>query len=239
MDDRRLERLLRSLHATEPSRRVLDRICGACAEATAAQGAGVSLIVDRQSEVLGSSDARAARVESLQGEFAEGPCFDAIAQLRPYYEPDLTSPGAMRRWPSFAPAAAADGVGAVFAFPLVTGGIALGALDVYATGAGPLDDEQVSDSLMFADLAALAVDNALGSSTIDGVSLVTEAAESWAYSSVVHNASGMISEQLQIGVDEALLRLRAFAFVTGRKVADLARLVLDRAVRIEPWTDDG
>jgi hypothetical protein len=95
--------------------------------------------------------------------------------------------------------------------------------------------EQVEDALVLAHLAALAVDQLDARSTIDGVDLSTEPAEAWAHPAVVHNATGMVSEQLQIDVREALLRLRAVAFVTERTVAEIARDVVKRELRIEPW----
>lgn len=50
---------------------------------------------------------------------------------------------------------------------------------------------------------------------------------------VVHQAAGMISVQLGVDVAEALLRLRAHAFATGRSMADLAAEVVERRVRFD------
>jgi GAF domain-containing protein len=104
-------------------------------------------------------------------------------------------------------------VGAVFAFPLLAGGIALGALDVYSRQRGELADADVDDALMLADLAALAIQYVDAPASIPGVDLDAETSAPWAHPAVVHNATGMVSEQLNIDVDEALLRLRALAFV--------------------------
>ncbi|HZX54480.1 MAG TPA: ANTAR domain-containing protein, partial [Ilumatobacteraceae bacterium] len=62
-------------------------------------------------------------------------------------------------------------------------------------------------------------------------------AEPWAHSAVVHNATGVVSEQLGIAVDEAFLRLRAVAFATDRPLADLARDVIARKIRVESWAE--
>jgi hypothetical protein len=48
----------------------------------------------------------------------------------------------------------------------------------------------------------------------------------------VHNAAGMISAQLGISVTEALIRLRAFAFGNDRLLADVARDVIARTLRL-------
>jgi hypothetical protein len=185
--------------------------------------------------MLVASDTTAERVEMLQISLAEGPCLEVMASFQPSLEPDLASPRAAGRWPSFARAALDEGIAATFAFPLITGGVAVGALDVYSKKRGDLAAPQVEDALVLADLAALAVDQLDVGSSIDGVDLSTEPAEAWAYPGVVHNATGMVSAQLQVDVHEALVRLRAVAFVTERNVADIARDVVSRTLRIDAW----
>jgi hypothetical protein len=48
----------------------------------------------------------------------------------------------------------------------------------------------------------------------------------------VHNAAGMVSVQEGIGVTEALIRLRAFAFGNDRLLADVADDVVARRLRL-------
>ena len=94
----------------------------------------------------------------------------------------------------------------MFAFPLIAGSEAFGALDLYCAEPRELRAGQFEDALLVADLAALAVNDE--TTEIPDVGLATEGTESWAYPGVVHQATGMISERLGIPVDEALLRLR-------------------------------
>jgi hypothetical protein len=89
--------------------------------------------------------------------------------------------------------------------------------------------------MLLADLATLAIQQFDTRTHIDGVELAAEASEAWVHSAVVHNASGMVSAQLDIDVDEALLRLRAVAFVIGRPLADVARDVVNRELRLQSW----
>jgi hypothetical protein len=51
---------------------------------------------------------------------------------------------------------------------------------------------------------------------------------------VVHQASGMVSVQLDISIAEALVRLRAYAFANGRPLTDVARDVVNRTLRFGP-----
>ncbi|HZB41687.1 MAG TPA: GAF and ANTAR domain-containing protein [Ilumatobacter sp.] len=235
MDQRRLERLLAALHDADESPSVLRRICVVGRDCASVAAAGLSATVDGRHAVVEASDPHAMDVETLQVTHREGPCLDAMASFRPLLEPDLASARARQRWPMFAPDALDHGVAAAFAFPLMAGGVAVGAFDLYATSTGSLGREQFNDALLLADLAALAVDQGVGAITIDGVGIRAEPAEPWAHSAVVNNASGMVSEQLGIDVDEALLRLRAVAFATDRPMVDIARDVVARQLRIESW----
>jgi len=47
----------------------------------------------------------------------------------------------------------------------------------------------------------------------------------------VHQAAGMISVQLGVAVEEALVRLRAHAYVQERRLVDVARDVVERRLR--------
>jgi transcriptional regulator with GAF, ATPase, and Fis domain len=237
MDEHRLARLMASLQQTDDASSVLERLCRVCALSTGLAGAGVTRFVDGVHETLVATDPTAHAVETLQVEFAEGPCVEAIASRHRYLEPDLSSLRAQQRWPRFSAGAVEHGVNGAFAFPLIAGGQPLGALDVYSHRRGDLTPDQLDDSMLLADLATLAIEHVGAPSQIDGVDLAAEPSEPWAHAGVVHHASGMVSAQLDIDVDEALLRLRAVAFVTGRPLADVARDVVDRELRIQSWAD--
>jgi AmiR/NasT family two-component response regulator len=49
---------------------------------------------------------------------------------------------------------------------------------------------------------------------------------------VVHQASGVLSVQLDIGVGEALVRLRAYAFAHDRPLTDVAQDVVAHRLRL-------
>jgi hypothetical protein len=49
----------------------------------------------------------------------------------------------------------------------------------------------------------------------------------------------MTSVQLGIPIEDALARLRAHAFGTGRRVTDVARDVVERRLRLSASGDDG
>jgi hypothetical protein len=60
-------------------------------------------------------------IAELQATVGEGPVSEALRQNQPVFASDLAGGWSARRWPVFAPAAAAAGVAAVFVIPLTLG----------------------------------------------------------------------------------------------------------------------
>jgi GAF domain-containing protein len=241
MDESRLERLLDLVQRPNVDRSltVPVRICWICSTAIGVDGAGVSLLSPTVHRSLGASDPVAAAVEQSQIELGEGPCVDAYRDRAPALEPDLESSSARRRWPSFASRASEFGVRAIFGFPLMIGNESIGALDLYSRSAKPLGDSDLDDAMILADLAALAIQAHDERNDDTMARLDAEPTQGWAYQSVVHNASGMTAAQLDISVDEALVRLRTYAFAADRRLADVAGDVVARRLRMENWSTRG
>ncbi len=102
---------------------------------------------------------------------------------------------------------------AIFGFPIGLGSARLGALNLYMDKAGPLTDDQHADALVMAEVAAQAVLAMQTEGTGDVLAAQLEQGSNFHY--VVHQASGMVSAQLEVSVAQALVRLRAHAFATG------------------------
>jgi AmiR/NasT family two-component response regulator len=62
--------------------------------------------------------------------------------------------------------------------------------------------------------------------------LADELSDANAHRAEVHQASGMVSIQLAITVDEALARLRAHAFANDQSVAAVAQQIVSRGLRL-------
>lgn len=213
----------------------LPRLCMVCADVTGTNGAGIMLIhhdLSRGSVCVTGSVSEL--IEDLQFTLGEGPGIDACRDGRPAIEPDLMSP-VVERWIAFGPPAIAAGIRAVFGFPIRVGAASLGALDLHRDGPGPLTDEQYADALVLADIAAEAILLMQANAAPGELAADLESDASFHY--VVHQASGMVSAQLEVRIDEALIRLRAHAFTTGIPLTDLARSVVARTLRFTP--DDG
>jgi hypothetical protein len=174
-------------------------------------------------------------IEDLQYTLGEGPCVDAHRHGTAVLEPDLAKPD-KPRWQAFSSPALEAGARAVFGFPIRVGAAHLGALDLYRDRPGPLSDDQLADAQVMADVAARAILAMQAHASPGTVAVELEAEANFQY--VVHQAAGMVSVQLDVTVGEALIRLRAHAFRTGRLIADVARDVVERRLRFDgPLSD--
>ncbi|WP_157574833.1 GAF domain-containing protein [Jiangella muralis] len=176
-------------------------------------------------------------MDELQFTLGEGPAVDAAGGDRPVLAADLAEPQARRRWPAFAAGAVAREVRAVFAFPVGAGAARLGVLNVYRRAAGQLSPAELADVLAYADaVLVLALDQRSGlgfdAEKVTGRDLPERRAE-------VHQAAGMASVQLGIGVAEALSRLRAYAYLHDLRLADAAADLVARRFRFLPDVDTG
>jgi hypothetical protein len=207
----------------------LRRVCRAAARELPAAGVGLSLVNDDGALMTAAaSGSTSALVEELQFIVGEGPCLDAYASRSPVLVPDLSA-AAHTTWPGFAPAAREHQVGSLFSFPLQTWTAPLGALTIYRQRTGDLPPDATCRARVFAEVAlgglldARARDNQVHAETEDSVGLPY----------AVYQAQGMVMVQLGIPLVDAMSRLRAHAFGSGRSLVDLADDVIHRRVYVE------
>lgn len=234
MADDRLVRVAAALAAGDDgSGPLISRVCAAAVDLVAVSGAALSILSEgRYSATVCVSDDVAARLEELHVALGDGPGLDAHRSGRPVIEVDLAH-AAPDRWPSFTQSALEAGAGAVFAFPLRIGAIRVGILDLYRATPGPLTLTGFRDAVTLAHLGTQAV-VALSAQAPPGefpgdlpdASLRAE----------VHQATGMISAQLDAGIEEAFVRLQGHAFATGRRIGEVGDDVVARRLRFDEHT---
>ncbi len=213
---------------------MIDRVCLAAASLLSLKGAGLSLMTDGELQgTAGVSEPGIAAVQELQLSLGEGPCVDAWASGEPVLEPDLAAP--MRpRWPAFAHAGVEAGVLAVFALPLHMGAIRIGVLVLYRDRVGGLSQEELAQGLVLAEMATQIVMGLQAGAPPDRVhELLANEPPHWAE---VHQATGMLSVQLAVSLDDAFVRLRAHAFAHERSLREISADVIGRRLRLEPST---
>ncbi|MDV7222497.1 ANTAR domain-containing protein [Streptomyces prunicolor] len=216
---------------------VLD-VCTAAVAALPVGGAGLSAMSrTAASHPLCSTDDISEQLEELQLTLGEGPCVDAFLDGAAVLTPDLLTGQLQDRWAVFADAALEAGARAVFALPLQVGAISPGVLDLYADVPTVLDPEQLADALAFADLATLLLLDA----RIDGTGGPAPADRGFedldGYRAEIDQATGILTVQLGIGIDEAFVRLRAHAYMRGRRLADVASDVVAHRLRFSPHAE--
>jgi hypothetical protein len=179
---------------------------------------------------LAATDGPAALMENLQHTLGEGPCLNAFRDQRPVLEHDLAR--ASIRWPGFVPAATEAGIAAVFAFPLQVGAIRFGVLDLYRDTPGPLDTLQLGEALDYATAATTILLDLQHDATPGRLHpQLADAADSHR---AIHQATGIVTVQASVNLNEALLLLRARAYAEDRSLLDLAQQVVAQKVTFHP-----
>lgn len=124
---------------------------------------------------------------------------------------------------------------ALFAFPLLIGAIPLGALDLYRRRSGALTQLQLRAAWRIADAAAGALLDMRSGTAMD---LPADTAPVGAsYRLEVHQATGMVSVQLGVPMDEAFRRLRAYAYARDLDIDDVARTVVIGGLQLRSEED--
>lgn len=207
-----------------------DRVCVACAEALSVTGAGIILMAGGEARTsLGASDEVEDVIEEAQFTLGEGPCVDAARSAVPVHAPDLAGPR-HTRWPTFSARAVEAGVAAIFALPLQVGPARIGAMNLYGVRPGPLSQSQLTTALAMADLVAHAILDLQAHAPAEALAAALAAVP---FRAQVHQATGRISAQLDVGVAEALVRLRAYSYAHDRTIDDVAATVVSGALRFD------
>ena len=211
----------------------LVRLCKAVVSMVPASGAAISLFTNAgPAGIVAASDARAATVEELQFTLGESPGWDAYEARAPVLAPDLAGSDA-RLWPGYAPSALEHGFRAVFAFPLSVGSARLGVLDIYRERPTSLDEDAFAFALAFCAAAT--------ANLLDGQEQAGSGATPLGFDDAldaqyaIYQAQGMVKTQLGVSVQEAMSRMRAYAYANDLGLAQVARDVVARTLN---FSDD-
>ena len=213
-----------------------DRLCEACVLLFDVDAAAISIVFDgANSGTLGSSSKTARVYDELQFTLGEGPCLDSVAQRSPVHMADLADPDDAR-WPIYGPALLSHDIRGVFAMPVLVAGEHIGALDLFRSTPGHLAEHHFAGAIVAAELAEFSLLDLMD----DDMQAAVSDPESNAWAELhalsraeVSQATGMLVAQLGVEPAEALVRLRAHAYATGRSSTDVARDILDRRLRLE------
>ncbi len=226
-------------------------VCAAAVAAALASGAGLTAASKlRAGHVMCVTDEVSERLEELELTLGEGPCQDAYTSGGPVLISDLGAADIAARWPGFTPAARAAGAAAIFTFPLRIGAIRAGVLSLYRSRAVPLSPVELGDALLLTDTAALLLLDGQDQARWDPVEGTAHTARTMStartaqagpggqpaqlalHRAEIDQATGMLTEQLGVGIEEAFVRLRAYAYSHDRRLTDVARDIVGGRLRL-------
>ncbi|KAA2264914.1 ANTAR domain-containing protein [Solihabitans fulvus] len=207
-------------------------VCAASVERLGVTGTSVAVGSGAiQGELLYSTDEVSRQLQDLHFMLGEGPVVDAVRGGLPVFAPDLSATASGAAWPLFAGAAIELGALAMFVLPLRIGAIQPAIFSLYRDAAGSLSPEQMADAAVFADIALQLILDTRGGVSAGG-SLRQKHAEPMGRAEV-HQATGMVSVQLGVDMEQSLVRLRAYAFANQLPLADVVRDVVARRLRFD------
>ncbi len=210
---------------------LMQRLCRLAVDEMSLSGCAVVLMSGPVSVgTLAGAGRHAATIAELQFELGEGPCLQACASGVPVILEDLAD-GAAARWPAFTPAAVAAGVRAEFSLPLSVGPAGIGTLDLCRDQPGLLSEVDLTDALIAADIARDAVLSLQEPPGNSDLAMMLDLLGSDRL--VIHQATGMIAAQTNDTIVNALARLRAAGFQSGRSIYEIAEDVVSRRVRFD------
>lgn len=175
-------------------------------------------------ETVSATSPQAAKLDELQFDLGEGPCWDAMTSARPVLEPDIVN-RPTRAWPAFSEALRNENIGAIFAFPMLIGTLRLGAVDLYSDRPQEFSSIDAQRSAALTSVVSrLVLRQALSKFDLHE----TEEPAGPFFRRTVHQATGMVLAQLNLPPDDARLVIQAHAFATGRSVQEVAEDILSR-----------
>ncbi|WP_068922818.1 GAF and ANTAR domain-containing protein [Planobispora rosea] len=175
-----------------------------------------------------------ARVLGLsQLSHQEGPCLEAYHSRVPVSCPDLNA--CAGRWPFFAPAALAAGYSAVYALPMSLRDRCVGAMNLFSTTVGMLDEEVVGLGRSLADMAAIGI---LHRRAVRHHETVTEQLQLALDSRIlIEQAKGLLAGRLQLAPEQAFAVLRDYARGHNLKLTAVSRALIQGEISIPPPRD--
>ncbi|RZS80155.1 GAF domain-containing protein [Motilibacter rhizosphaerae] len=226
--DQVLDELATTVLVDEPRDAVLARVTALAREAIGpAEDVSLTLLEGERAFTAAHTGQLALDADELQYERGAGPCMDAARAGVVLVVSDMATE---ERWPSYAPAAAAKGVGSSLSVPLPVQVSTIGGLNVYSTSTHAFDDpDVVALSQRVAQLAAVVIANATSyASALDQARQLSEAMASRA---VIEQAKGIIMGARRCSADDAFAELARASQHANRKLRDLAVEITQGVIR--------
>ncbi|MFD8422366.1 ANTAR domain-containing protein [Streptomyces sp. NPDC059466] len=218
----------------------LQRLSDHCVEIVGAHSAGIMLVAGGEKvSFAGSSRRQDIALDLMAVQAAPehgGPCRDSYGTGRPVPHVPIGAARTAARWPDFTRRALRHGIAATFAVPLRRRETLLGALNVFVPPPPgrarpprpkepPGDEESVRLALLLAEAAAAGLHNQRLHAEYRTLAGRLQSALSRRVR--VEQATGMLAERWDTGVDQAFPALRRYALRHRLPLGEAAARVLD------------
>ncbi len=170
---------------------------------------------------IGSSNHSAHLLDLFQIQADQGPCYECCITGEPVVDTELADDGP---WPLLAQAARDWGYTAVYALPLASRGVNLGAVNLFATT--PLTDTELVLARALADIATLGLIRA--DPTYDADVMARALHLAMESRIALEQAKGMLAVRFGEDADTAFNRITRAAVDTGMPLGILASSVVNR-----------
>ncbi len=194
-----------------------------CVQLLGVSAAGVLLTGGQDTlQLVAASSERTRLLELFQLQTDQGPCVDCFHTGQPVSVANLATAG---RWPRFSLAAADVGFAAVHATPMRLRGQIIGALNLFNTTPGLLDEDTRRTGQALADMATVGL---LQHREIRRRDAITEQLQTALNSRIlIEQAKGVLAERRHLDMDESFTLLRATARRNNRRLSELADAVVN------------
>jgi GAF domain-containing protein len=197
-----------------------------CVEVLDVSAAGIMLAdPDRHLAVMAYSSDAMRLLELFELQSQEGPCVDSFRTGAPVLNQDLAEAEAEQRWPQFAPRARRAGFDSVHALPLRLRHATIGALNLFRSGTGCLDDADASAGQALADVATITI--LQHRAALEAHVVNQQLTQALASRVIIEQAKGVVAEASGLDMQEAFERLRLHARRHNRRLTDVARSIVE------------
>jgi GAF domain-containing protein len=190
-----------------------------------ADGAGLTLLEQDRADTIVATAPFVTEIDDIQYALNQGPCISAAREGQTVMSGSL---GGDSRWPRFGGRVARLGVHSVVSLPLITPDGVVGAMNVYAHDKKVYDDRAAELGQIFAAPAAIAVHNA--HVLAQTRRLANQLQSALEIRGVIDRAVGIVMSRSGSTEHEALERLRSLSQQEHRKLAEIARQIVEEAV---------
>jgi len=209
---------------------LLDDLTEECAQLLDVAAAGL-LLADTAGvlHVVAASSEETRSLELFQLQRDEGPCLECYRTGLAVSIADLG--GYVERWPQFVPAARVRGFVSVHAVPMRIQDRVLGALGLFGSAVGSLNDHDLRLGQALAHVASVALITGNASADQAHVNQQLQVAlDSRVY---IEQAKGVIAEYCNVNMDEAFDLLRQYSRNHNLKLTEVSQALATRTLSLE------